>query len=598
MGRDANTHALLGNKLGPRIAQLVAQAMSEHLRQSTRHRVNIGKHAAIEFFKTITDERDTHASPLLDMWLGHNSTPDELEHLLRFIHGGQGELAGLLTHGALSQAIGMGMGAGIANLLAPANQTIMHVAPFQLIGAGEAASAASAGIISVDEARNLARFSGLREPYTDILIEGGHTWPGLSELLDLWRRGDIDEPFVRRALRRGGITDEAINHLEQLRQVLLSPEDLALMVLKGIVTEQDAADEATKQGVDHQRFSRLVLANGEPPGPEQLGEAFRRGYIDRARFEHGIRQSRIRDEWVDVLLDLRFTPASPADALRGVVQGHLDSARGKRIAEEGGLRPEDWDWLEQTEGNPPGTMQMIDLWRRGHATQQQVEQAIREGRTKNKYIGNLLNLKRVLPAERQIVSMLTKGAIAESEAARLLHERGYDDTVVKGFLHEATNSQVTREKQLARADILELYYDHAIDETEALRLLKALGFTGHTAQLVLSITDLRRAKALTQAAMSPIKSAYVARHISAAEASAELDQLGIPHKQRDLALHLWAVDRASHKKLLTEAQIVRANSMGLLSDATAEEELQGQGYSQRDARILLDMERGRTQPAP
>lgn len=589
---------MIGAKLAPRIAMLVKHVMDEHLRQSGHHRAKIGAQAGVEFFKTITDERDAHAAEFIAKILQHDEMPADIKRLLDFIHKGKGELSALLSHSLVSSAIGTSIGAGLANVLAPANQAIMYADPRQILEPSAVAQLAAARIVSDSYAEEAGRLSGFPEATTRLLMQAAYSYPAVGQLLELLRRGEIGGDEVTLALHRAGVPEQFIGPLITLRHSVHDPEQLALMVLKGIVSEPDAQKEAAKSGVDPSHLHDIILATGEPPGLEQMMEAYRRGLVGKERFEKAVRQSRVRDEWTDVLLALRFQPASPADAIRGLVQGHLPHDKAKQIAEEGSLRGEDFEWMYETAGNPPGPMTMIELWRRGDATQAEVEAAIREGRTKNKYIPNLVHLKRVLPPQRTVVTMLSHGAITEAEAAKLLHEHGYDDVTIKGYIHAATSSQSIREKQLGRAEVLELYFDHAISEAEAMKHLKALGYPDHTAKLVMALTDLKRERAIQQAAASPIRSAYIGRHISQAEASTRLDGIGMPHQQRDLALKLWAVDREAHTKQLTEAQIVKANTQGLLTDQQAEDRLLTLGYDRFDARILLDMEKGRTTPAP
>lgn len=585
-GSDS-TH--LGAKLGPKLAALLADTSADHLRKSSGVWSSIIADGAVKFFRTVTDERDTHAQELLDLWRLHPGKHDGLQKLLEFTHHGSGELSALLSEHMLAGSVATGIGSGLANLLAPANQAIMFNDPAQVLQPGEMAQLAAARIVSDGYAIHVAKMSGLPQEATEDLIEASRSYPSIGILLELLNRKLIGGDEAVLALRRAGVPEQYIGPLMQSRFQIESPEDLALQVLKGIRSEAEVLPEAEFGGYTRERLQNLIAMTGEPPGPQELAEAYRRGMIDEQRFVHGIRQSRIRNEWTDVLLKLRFTPASPADALRGVVQGHLTAAEGKHIAELGGLRPDDWDWLQKTEGNPPGMMTMIELWRRGRASQQQVEEAIREGRTKNKYIPSLVHLKRRLPPERSVATMVARGTMTEQHAAEILAKYGYEHDEITSILHSATTAQASREKTLARAEVQELYYEHSIGESEALKLLRVLGYSDATAKLVLSLVDLKRERALRQAAMGPIRSAFIARHIGEQEASNQLDGLGVAHKERDFALTMWKHDRETHVKLLTEAQIVKAAKKDLLTEPEAVGRLTAQGYSTGDAHILLQL---------
>jgi hypothetical protein len=599
MGRRYGAdHQTTGAKLAPKIALLVGQVLDEHLHRSGHKRSEIGAQAAIKFFKTITDERNTHTADFLETLIGREGTDPKVEKLLRFMHHGHGELSAMLSTHAVASSVATGLGSGLANLLAPLNQAIMYDDPAQVLEPSTMASLAAQQIVSQEYAAHIARMSGLPEEAEAYLVEAARAYPGVAELLELLRRGQIDGREAVLAMQRSGIPEQFIGPFLTLEQVFHSPEDLALMVLKGIKSEADVLGEAKANGVDAARLHDLVLMSGEPPGLEQLAEYYRRGFIDKARFQHGVRESRVKDEWFDVIVEARFARASPSDALRGVVQNHLSNEEGKQIAEEAGLDPRDWKWLVESEGNPASPTEMLELWRRGKTSKSKVEQAIREGRIKNKYIGELTDLKRAVPGLFQITKLLSSGGISEQEGSRLLHELGYESDVVAGIIHSSAHEAVVKDKAVAKTEVLELLYDHAIDEARAEQLLKALGYSKSNAHLLILLVNLQREKALRQAAMSPIRSAYISRHIPEQEASKQLDQIGTPHAERDFALARWTVDREAHVKQLTEAQIVKANERGLMSDVAAEQRLQAQGYSHGDARILLDLEKDRTAGAP
>lgn len=583
------THPL-GDRLAPKIAVLVKHILDEHLRTSGAHRAKIGTQAAIDFFRTISDERDEHWTPLIRHLIDAADMHPDVKRALEFMAHGQGEGAAL---GALQMiggtAVG-GLGQAIGYLLAPTVQAVAWNHRYTLLDPATSAAAAARGIISQDELLREAGWQALHDKRAIALLEMAKSRPDPSMLLTLVRRGIISEAEFLAYMRLNGFGDVSAHEILQVRREIVSPADAALAALRGNLSTDDAAKLAAESGFDRKAFDLLVANTGEPPGTEQLLEAYRRGFIDKQRLEKGIRESRVRNEWVDVVERLRLQRASPADAIRGVVQNHISDGDGKKIAEEGGLDPQDWGWMVQTAGNPPGPMQMIELWRRGHMTQAEVEQGIREGRTKNKYIPHLINLKRVLPEGRQIIGMVTRGGLTEAEGARLLHERGYDETVTRALIHSATSAQASREKEIARGEITELYYDHAIDEQQAIHHLHVLGYTTETAKLVLSIMDLKRERALQHAAMSPIRTEYIARRIDENEARTRLNTIGIPHKQVELAVKLWTVDREAHTKLLTEAQVVRAHKKGLLDRAGAETRLRALGYHAADARLLIEME--------
>lgn len=586
-GRGAPPHQRLGGKIGPRIARLTADAMTHHLRQSAGVRSRIAAQGGVQFFKTITSEVHATASPIAKAIAEHPDTPEHLRPLLRFMAEGEGEWQALLSYAAYGSGLATPITAAIANWLAPVQQDLIRQAPHGLLPAALAASLAARGIISTDEGFHEASGQGIaQQRYLD-MVDGAIAYPDAAQLLDSLNRGHASVDQVQVALQRAGFSDDWIARIVETRRQLLAPADLALMALRGIIPEAEGAQRAGQVGVSGGDFALLVGATGEPLGLEQLLEAYRRGFIDQARLERGIRQSRVRNEWIDVAEKLRFSPATASDALRGVVQGHLSDADGRKIAEDNGLRPADWDWLVQTEGNPIAPGQALELLNRGEMTEAQVRQAIRESRIKNKYTGDVVKLARRLIPERTVVSALGHGAISHDAAITTLRDHGFNAADAEVLVKLGAAQHSAKERELTKGEVLSLHTALAISDTEASGHLKALGYPPATITLLLRLSDLQRARAERDQAIDAVRSHYLARHIDAGEASGELDGIGVPHAQRDRLLRLWAIELRGARRTLTEAQVVHAHTAGLLTDDQAHQRLLGMGYSAGDADLLL-----------
>lgn len=588
----------VGDRLAPKIAVLVEHVLTEHLRKSSQHRAKIGTQAALDFFATLEAERDEHLADLLGLFTGHEGTHPAAEKLLAFMHHGHGELAELLVHNAVGGAAQATFGQAMNQLLAPILWEINEKEPNTLLAPTDIAAAFVRGLATDHFKHGEMIKQGFDESREAVITDLAQEFPSFGEMLDLWRRGQVDEGQVLHVLQRAGIDTIYSKALTTLKREHLSIADAALAVLRGAISEDEGIQIAAVNGYDKKDFETFTYNTGEPPGLEQLLEAYRREFIDDARLKRGIKQSRVRDEWIDVVEKLRFEPASPADAIRGAVQNHISKAEAKKICEQGGLEPSAFEWMFETAGNPPGTMQMVELYVRGRMTKGQLEQGIRESRYKDKYVQQIIDLKRKIPSIYQINTLLKAGSITEAEGARLLAESGYEADVAKSIVHTAAHGAIVKEKQLAKAEVLELYEDKAISEAETLKLLEALGYHGNNAKLMLRLVELKRERSLRNAAMSPVRTEYVNRRIEEKEAELALNALGLPHEQVSYSIALWTIERDTHTKFLSEAQVVKANTLGLISDAEAEKRLMGIGYPQEDARLLLDSEKGRTKPAP
>jgi hypothetical protein len=587
MGKALPHRSELGANLGPKVARVVVDAMVDHLHKSKHLRADIHKAGLDRFFAGMEAETHVHTAPFFKAYTDHPDLPPELAQAMRFIADGHGEASQILHALSVGQATAMGILSGVSNYLAPVNQRLIAAQPNTLLAPEQLAAASVRGLFSHGGAVAEAARGGINTERFDLMVQLAYAFPGLPEVLELLRRGHIDRGEATNALEREGVHPAWIGRLLQMQRVILAPPDLALMELRGIIDTQTAHAIGAQSGVDAEDMDRLTLATGEPPGAESLMEGLRRGFIDRERFAHGIRQSRIRNEWIGFMEQLRFEPMATAEAVEAVVRNYIPSAEGQKIAEQNGLEPAHWHVLLEAHGRPPGHDQMLQLQRRGLASQQQVDQAVRESDIKDKYVPTLRGLLHKLPAERLVVSLVQHGALSEAEALQLLEHEGYAPNVARAIVHSGMAQRTAGHKQVAQSMVLELYEAHAIDKARASSMIVALGYPATDVPLILATIDLKRELKWREQAVGSIRAAFLARKVDHNEAAAELGAAGIPSGQVDYLLRLWGIELRGHRRLLTEAQIMHGHRQGHVNAADTETRLVDIGYDHADARFLI-----------
>lgn len=399
---------------------------------------------------------------------------------------------------------------------------------------------------------------------------------------------------VAGAIEAGTVDQTAARSRHQTPGVHLSPELLAEAVLKGVADTNTAADEARYSGVTADRFGVMVGAAGEPIGLQEMLEAYRRGIIDEARLQHGIRQSRVRNEWTDVIEALRFAPMSPASAIEAAVQSHLTIEQARAIAAEGGLFPAHFDPLYETAGSPPGIQEMLELWNRGIATEGQVDQAIRESRVKNKYVPLIKAARRRLPPERTVVSMVHQGVLDAPGGIAKLLDLGFSPEDAALLVQEGLNTKKAADRDLAKGEIVTLYEDGTIDAAKAGAMLGKLHYDAEETGFLLELADHRRERQYTQALITRVHARYVSFKLDRSEASAQLDAAHVPTPARDQIIRLWDLERASNIPTLTVAQLEGLVRREALDPDEFLVRVQQLGYTLDDAQALLVL----AEPAP
>lgn len=506
------------------------------------------------------------------------------------------------TGGKLGEGFGVGwvlgnLGFNALNpLMVPINNAVGNLVQTGIFDPETAATLQAKGIINDDYGRSEAAGGNLSGEHYDKMVDAAMVRPALPELFDMWNRGLISEDDVTVALQRSTLPEYWYPMVKQLRWQLLSGADLALANLRGEMSDADLSKYAAKIGVTKDDMATLIANTGEPPGPEQLMEAIRRGFIDHDRFVRGIRQSRVRDEWVDVEYALRESPMSTADAVRAVIEGYLSDDQGKAIAVQNGLMPDHWEVMRESWGRPISQLQMVALYHRGLVTKEEVLQAGRESDLKDKYIGYAVELGRRLVPERQITQMLQHNVIDRATAHIMLVQQGYNDADAEALINLGTSQRVNAHKELSRADIVGMYENSLLTEVQARDHLVALGYPVADADDMLKLADVKAKASLLRATQRAIEASFRAHHLTAQEAINQLERAGMDHVQAQGLVDIWTSERGQAARSLTEAQILSLGEHGLISPEDTKARLVGYGLNPADADLLLQLHAIGTKP--
>lgn len=367
--------------------------------------------------------------------------------------------------------------------------------------------------------------------------------------------------------------------------VPLSPAEMARAVVRGWVDQSTAAKEASLSGVNGDRFGVMVNNTGNPPGLASLMEALRRGIIDDATFDHGVRESDVRPEWTPTLHALRYSPPPPSTAIAAAVQGHLSKEDSAHRISQAGIDPANFGWLFETAGRPPGIMELEQLLNRGEIDVATMEQAIRESDIKDKYIPLILRLRRKIPPMRTVVAAVHQGVLSEADGVRKLMELGYDATDAAMLAKEGTNLKHAATKNLSASAIHALYAQRMIPAAKATELLGLLGYDATEVGFLMALADHERAVKAQTSAVQRVHTRYVAYRLSRTDAINALNKIGVDSHGRDDLIGAWDDERAANAPVLTLGQLDRMIVKDYISQTLYRDHLRQLGYP--DSQIPL-----------
>lgn len=581
-----------GDKAGPRIAQLVAQYVLAARRDLGPHEARVRQVATQALIDKAGHEFADHIGPILRDAIASNPDMDSrVKDYLTRTASGQHQLQAVAGHLAMAGA-GSVLSTLLSNELAPFAYGVVGANPHLRLSADQAATARAIGVFSQGDHYNESAANGYNSVRADVLYNMSQAVPDSATIGQLVNRRLLSVQDANFWIQRGGYGNALHSPLLALREDVLSPADAALAVLRSEITPAAGAAKAALSGVTAEDFNTLVLNTGEPPGATELMEALRRKFIDIPRFTHGIQQSRVRNEWVDVYLALRYSPMSIADAVQGVVQNHLSAAEAAVIADANGLEPGQIGTLIENAGEPLSRTELEQLYNRGEIDLATVEQGLRESRLKNKYIADAVALHVRLPEPRQVVSMVGKGVLTDQQAAAYLLESGFSQETAALLIAEGTATKLGAHKDLTVGEIRTLYTDKVFTASQATDSLTVLGYTGTEAAFLIQSWDMIAFAAITRQAVGVIRSRFVSRRIDWPTAAADLTELGIPDAAISQYEQIWGVEQSATVAVVTEAQIVHFVKTNLLSQQDGHDRLTARGYTDDDANMLLGLAPG------
>lgn len=576
-----------GARLGDRISRIVSHAIIY-----THNRLSGTKHAlAMHIFHSISDTISTEAHETLDPIIGHlrneYGEDGKASKALSFMHDQTGQLQALASSTILGQGLLWPISAILNNELAPVVYETVATNPHSVPDAGSIAQMGAREWINAPSYHDGMAKNGLNNAWADALLQMNQSYPDTATALDLLRRGKITEDDFANWSTHNGTPRDLSGVLLSLADVPISPADAALAVLRGNMSQADAQRAAADYGISASNFEILIGNTGEPPGVMQLLEARRRDFIDDATLVKGILQSRVRNEWIPTLEKLAYVPMSTADAVRAVVQNQLTQDQGASIANQNGLEPGWFDTLVKTDGDPLSRTEMEQLYNRGEATQDEVEQALRESRLKNKYVSKAFALHERLLEPRMLSDAVEYGAMTHQAAVRTAMEYGFSQPNAEILVSSAVNRKLQTERKSVVSSVVTLYENNGIDEATATGVIGQMGFEQTEAAFILQAAEFRRNEKLVAAGIAAVRSKYVGRHIDKVTASGLLDAIQVPHMQRDQMLQVWQIEHDANVRLLTPAQVIKANALGIMTDIETTDYLSNLGYSSVDADRLM-----------
>lgn len=499
---------------------------------------------------------------------------------------GIGALEGLLVQ-IVQTAVGYGIGGAISPAVEVAAQPIAkrlwQADPSVPTPAQMAAQASATGRVSRGWAATEAAFQGFgAEPFAalEALALGP---PPLETLFELLRRGKLDEAALLVGMLRLGIHPEHQQALLDLRRVHLSPQDAAMARQQAFIGRAQQHAIAAIGGLDPADADLQFELSGLPPGIGEGLELLRRGKIDEARFRQYVHEGHVKTKYEDDLLQLRYMPLSAAVAAEALIRERIPKAKAVQIAEQNGMREEDFLTWSNMLGRPPGIMEALTLVNRGKMTAGDFREVVARSDVRTEYTDQLYELRIHYPSLFQLSRLIAEGALPDARAIQILEYEGYPADLAEGIVKAGHKTKTSSHKGLSLS-IIEQLYESGLESKEWFdTALEHLGYDEADRSQLEQLLEVRRLVAEIVHALGLLRSRYTGWKIDRATVVADLDQLLADADARTRLLALWDRERETNRPQLTIAQIGQALKVGRFSPPQAIARWQGLGLSAEDA---------------
>lgn len=433
----------------------------------------------------------------------------------------------------------------------------------------------------------------------------------MASLSDLFGRGSIGEQLlVWGALNQiigaaiaPGITEisQEVNSLAPL--LALSPSELAAAVNRGYLTAGAASGEASKSGIDSDRFKTLVDLAGTSLAPDALVEALRRqiipeagGGADSVSFDQGVAEGNLHPKWTPVLKALSVRLPSIPEVMQAWLEGQIDQGEALTRYTEAGGDPTWFQTSYNAQGSAPTPMEALEMLNRGLIPEDGIgpdsisyNQAFLEGPWRNKWLQPFLGLRFYVPPPRTVTAMLKEGSLTTAEATAYLMAGGLSQATATQYISAASHSTSAAAKELAQSTVLALYEDKLITQAEAVQHLTALKYSQADATLLLAYADLKAAHSATNSAVTHIRTLYLNGQDDAATAKNALHSLGLTDQNAADLMSVWDIEKTTASKSISAAEVASALFYNIIDQPTAQARLVAMGYTAHDAWVTLSV---------
>jgi hypothetical protein len=435
-----------------------------------------------------------------------------------------GAFFGKFFGNTISEAAGYGIGSALEKPLEPPLQELTNETWRAAVAAGATVpleADAAAEIVAEDVelqawGADQAAQTGIGGAQFAALVQAVLNAPGVSELLTLWRRGEITDNDFEHGLRKTRLESRWDTGLKALKAAKLSPQQLALGIVRSVVKDPgllavtldtsdsnvaqypeypgDALEEAAAAGINADQLRVMVGEVGLPLAAGGAAQAFFKGILTRGAYNQAILEGDTRPEWADPLLENARQILTAHDWVELHLRGYIDVDAMYDGTALHGMSTADTDRLFQVLGRPLTVHQITTALARGAQFNpiegeltDPYEASVHESNIKPSYYELAIANRYNYPSLFQLNTLVKGGAIDAATAADWATKDGYAPEVVTALTTywKSIETTTAKPKKLTNATIRSAWKKGNLTREQALADLEGNGLSAADAAIYL-----------------------------------------------------------------------------------------------------------------
>lgn len=525
-------------------------------------------------------------------------------------------------------------------------QSAFEVHPTRLVGPETAAALALRGVLGPGEATTLAAKHGISQEQFTLLQETTRSLLAPGELLDLYNRNGRQRHNLDVALERLGYNEPDRAHLAQLADFIPPVSDVLTFLTRDNFNEEIVREfgQEAEFDVNYQLGKKLFeqlgmstetaleywKAHWQLPSLEFGYRMFQRtggpdtgqprtlpsgatvhSWISHDTLQRLHRAHGIEPFWREAFLNIAFNPLTRVDIRRlhrvgllnkdGVAQAYMDAGYNDRNA---ALLA---DFVEKLNGadeqaqvhalRTPVANRVLNTYRKHYLTREQADAHLKDLGFTDAARAELLATADLDIAEAYATATeaaaragYVSGVRGADGTSAILSQAGFGSETISRLLkvwdvarqNRELSAEEKQHRELTRGEIVEAYNDHIVTRDQAGAMLVHAGFDVSAAEQLLAIADVRVKRSELKDLEGGIHGRYVAGKLTAGQAVAELDALGVRPARRAALLATWDLEIARRESRIPVATVQAMVGQKIMTVEDARKELRASGLGDRE----------------